>query len=123
MKPVTITNTVNMGFSSLIEHIYYNDIRDKKFHPVNDACAEVFVDSERNIASNGINQSDVFEVEVSKEYTLDTYIDKALVTYSNDDLQFIYSDTIDGILTAEPLAKAIHLVEDTKYTLIWEEED
>lgn len=123
MKPVTITNTVNMGFSSLIEYIYEYDIRDKKFHPINYVCAEVFVDSERNIASNGIKQSDVFEVEVSKEYTLDTYIDKALVTYHSDALQFIYSDTIDGILTLEPNVKAIHLVEDTKYTLIWEDED
>jgi len=123
MKPVTVTKTVNMGFSSLIEYIYEYDIRDKKFHPVNYVCAEVFVDSERNIASNGIKQSDVFEVEVSKKYTLDTYIDKALVTYHDNDLQFVYSDTIDGILTSEPLVKAIHLVEDTKYTLIWEDED
>ena len=66
MKPVTVTRTVNMGFASLIEHIYEYDIRDKKFHPINYVCAEVFVDSERNIASNGIKQSDVFEVEVSK---------------------------------------------------------
>lgn len=123
MKPVTVTKTVNMGFSSLIEYIYEYDIRDRKFHPVNDACAEVFVDLERNVASNGINQNDVFEVEVSKEYTLDTYIDKALVTHHSDALQFIYSDTIDGILTSEPNVKAIHLVEDTKYTLVWKDED
>lgn len=130
---ITITQTQQLTFRQLIPYIDDNPIFDTKFVGSYNSDIRVYVDSNRNILTQGsISFNDLFDVELTRNIDNDTQLETAISIYHDHSNNGIHSKThnnisINTILesdndTIETLS--IHCIDDLyDLTKIWYREE
>lgn len=118
---ITITQTQQLTFRQLIPYIDDNLVFDQKFVGAYNSDIRVYVDSNRNISTQGtISFNDLFDVELTRNIDNDTQLETAISIYRDHSNNGIHSKvhnntSINAILesdndTIETLS--IHCIDD-----------